>query len=160
LLDTDVFSYLMKAGDSPMKDVYKPHVKGKLVAVSFITVGELLFGAYKKNWSEAKVRDLRERLRSVVIVPYDIEVCDTYATLKSRLQADGISIADNDLWIAACAIRHAIPLISNNRSHFERVPGLILISEAPIVKEIQSQTELDLNRQPSGAGAPPGSAAS
>jgi predicted nucleic acid-binding protein len=40
-------------------------------------------------------------------------------------------MADNDLWIAATAIRYSIPLLSNNRRHFEEVPGLVLISEAP-----------------------------
>ena len=40
-------------------------------------------------------------------------------------------MADNDLWIAATAIRHSIPLLSNNRRHFADIPGLVLISEAP-----------------------------
>jgi hypothetical protein len=34
-------------------------------------------------------------------------------------------------WIEASAIRHSIPLVSNNRKHFERIPGLKLISESP-----------------------------
>jgi hypothetical protein len=50
--------------------------------------------------------------------------------------ADGSdrTIAANDKWIAACALRHAIPLVSNNRKHFENIPGLTLISETPKVK--------------------------
>ena len=60
LLDTDVFSYLMKRGDQ-RGEIYKPHVRGKLVAVSFVTVGELLFGAYKKNWGTSKIEDLNQR---------------------------------------------------------------------------------------------------
>jgi hypothetical protein len=28
-------------------------------------------------------------------------------------------------------VRHSVPLVSNNRTHFEHVPGLVLISEAP-----------------------------
>ena len=35
------------------------------------------------------------------------------------------------VWIAALAVRHSVPLVSNNRKHFKRVPGLVLISEAP-----------------------------
>ena len=37
LTDTDVFSYLMKPKDT-RGDAYRPHVRGKTVAVSFITV--------------------------------------------------------------------------------------------------------------------------
>ncbi len=141
LLDTDVFSYLMKPTDTRAA-IYAPHVKNKLVAVSFVTVGELLFGARKKKWGKAKLDELNQRLRSVVIVPYDKQLCETYADLKAKMQEAGRPVADNDLWIAASAVRHSIPLISNNRSHFEHIPGLVLISEAPVVKEIKSQMPL------------------
>ena len=59
----------------------------------------------------------------MVVVPSDHEVCREYGKLKASLREAGIVIADNDLWIAACALRHSIPLISNNRKHFEKMPG-------------------------------------
>jgi tRNA(fMet)-specific endonuclease VapC len=110
-----------------------------LVCVSFITVGEILFGAYKNKWGITKLEGIKARLRSVTIVPFDWEVCQTYGDLKARLQAIGKGVADNDLWIAACAVRHSIPLVSNNRSHFTDIPGLVLRSEAPIIAQIASQ---------------------
>ena len=94
-------------------------------------MGELIFGAIKRNWGKAKMEDQQARLKAVVIVPYDIEICRTYARLRARLESDGTPIADNDLWIASCAVRHSIPLISNNRDHFDRIKELQLISEAP-----------------------------
>jgi tRNA(fMet)-specific endonuclease VapC len=130
LLDTDVFSYLTKSND-PRGEAYRPHVKGKTVAISFVTVGEFYFGAEKKKWSGKTLSNFLERLKAVVIVPYDIELCKTYGKLKASLQGAGVSVSDNDLWIAACAVRHSIPLISNNRKHFEKIPGLHLISESP-----------------------------
>ncbi len=133
----------MKPGDK-RAEIYKKHVQGPLLSVSFITVGELLFGARKKKWGASKIADLNQRLRSVVIVPYDREICATYAELKARVQETGRPVADNDLWIAACAVRHQIPLVSNNRAHYEHIPGLVLISEAPVVREIESQETLDL----------------
>lgn len=108
----------------------------------FITVGELLFGAYKKKWGPAKLEQLKARLRSVVIVPFDLAVCQTYADLKTRLHPSGKNVADNDLWIAACAVRHSVPLVSNNRAHFEGIPELILITESPAITQMQSQTKL------------------
>jgi tRNA(fMet)-specific endonuclease VapC len=141
LLDTDVFSYLGRSGDTRAA-LYRPHVDGKLVAVSFITVGEILFGAYKNKWGITKLEQIKTRLRSVTIVPYDWTVCQTYGDLKARLQEAGRGVADNDLWIAACAVRHSIPLVSNNRAHFEGIPGLVLISEAPVIGQIQSQKDM------------------
>jgi tRNA(fMet)-specific endonuclease VapC len=106
-----------------------------LLGVSFITVGEILFGAYRNKWGSAKLELLETRLRAVTIVPYDWAVCHTYGELKARVLEIGKPVGDNDLWIAACAVRHSIALVSNNRAHFENIPGLALISEAPKIAE-------------------------
>lgn len=153
VLDTDVFSYLLKAGDKK-GDLYKPHVQGKTIAVTFVTVGELFYGADKKKWGKKKLALLQQRLKSAVIVPYDAQVCRTYGTLKNTLRSAGRVLSDNDLWIAACAIRHGLPLISNNRKHFHDIPGLALISEAPLIEVIESQQTLPLvpgNSSPGGS---------
>jgi predicted nucleic acid-binding protein len=94
------------------------------------------------KWGSAKLEQIKTRLRSVTIVPFDWAVCQTYGELKARLQEVGKTVADNDLWIASCAVRHSIPLISNNRAHFENIPGLILICEAPVIAQIASQQKL------------------
>ena len=130
LLDTDVFSFLIKP-DPIRAKIYLPHVRSKFIAISFVTIGEMLFGAAKKKWGPQKIVQLNHRLQSVVMLPYDFKLCVIYGDLKARLQNRGTPIADNDLWIAACSVRHSIPLISHNRRHFEVIPGLVLISEAP-----------------------------
>lgn len=145
---------MIKPGD-PRGDVYRQRVQGKLLCVCFITIGELFFGAYKKKWGPAKIDRLKARLRSVTIVPFDYAVCQTYADLKTTLYASGKVVADNDLWIAACAVRHSIPLVSNNQTHFEGIPGLILITEAPAIKEMQSQAKLFSEPKSSNEPAPP-----
>jgi predicted nucleic acid-binding protein len=119
-------------------------VEGKLIAVSFITVGELYFGAKRKNWGESRTADLKDRLRTVTIVPYDEGVCRTYADIKADCESRGKTAGDNDLWIAACAIRHSIPLVSNNFKHFNGIPGLILRSESQAMQEMQSQMKIDV----------------
>jgi predicted nucleic acid-binding protein len=78
-----------------------------------------------------------------VIVPYDYAVCEAYGQIKASL-SKGRTIADNDLWIAACAIRHSVPLVTHNRKHFDEIRGLIVISEQRVEKEINSQASLDL----------------
>ncbi len=141
LVDTDVFSFLMKSQDT-RRTLYEPHVKGKRMCVSFVTVAELHYWAHARNWGQRKVDDLKSRLRSVVIVPFDQKLCVTYAELKAKTSAVGVTVAANDLWIAACAVRHALPLISHNRKHFENIPGLVLISEPETAKGIPSQQNL------------------
>ena len=136
----------MKPQD-PRHAIYAKRVANKLVAVSFVTVGELLFGAKKRNWGAAKIADLERRLRAAVIVPYDRLLCDTYGRLKAETRTAGIVVADNDMWIAASSVRHNIPLITHNRKHFERIPDLAVISEEPVVREITPQDVLPLDEE-------------
>lgn len=102
LLDTNVFSYLGKSGDK-RGALYRPHISGKLSVISFITVGEMYFGARKARWNKAKIERLEKRIRSVVVAPYDLAVCEAYGRLKAALRK-GRTIEDNDIWIAACAV--------------------------------------------------------
>lgn len=127
LLDTDVFSFLIRQGDT-RGDLYRPHVKNKTVALSFVSVGELYVWAETRNWNAKTLAAFEERLKATVIVPYDLELCREYGRVKAGLPS-GRVVPANDLWIAVCAIRHSIPLLTHNRQHFEGIPRLKLITE-------------------------------
>ena len=131
LLDTDVFSYLIRPGDR-RGDAYRPHVLNKTIAISFITVGEIYYGSIKKGFVERTLANLEERIKSAVTVPYDQELCREYGRIRHSLPT-GLNVGTNDLWIAACAKRHSIPLITNNRKHFDHIvkyAGLMMITES------------------------------
>jgi len=135
LLDTNVFSFLLPFRRDSRAELYRPHVEGenRFAAVSFVTVAELYVLAYRRMWPRPRVNDLETHSNVAVVVPYDVGICRTYARLKTCLRNPSGSarvIETNDLWIAACAVRHAIPLITHNRRHFEGIPGLTVISEA------------------------------
>lgn len=46
--------------------------------------------------------------------------------LARLLKSTGRHIGDNDVWIAATALAHGLPLVSHNARHFARVPGLTI----------------------------------
>jgi len=136
MVDTDVYSYVMSSS-SKRGARYKRYLEGQTIALSFITAGELYAGYRKKinkgDWTESHMTKLEARLAAVVIVPYDVEVCRTYGNLKAGLKNPTGSdrpVSANDLWIAACAVRHSLTLVTNNRRHFRDIPGLNIISEA------------------------------
>jgi tRNA(fMet)-specific endonuclease VapC len=62
------------------------------------------------------------------IVLVDRSVADRYAFITRHLRDRRQLIGANDLWIAAAALAHDLPLVTNNLSHFERVPGLSVMS--------------------------------
>ena len=134
LIDTDVYSYLTSSNPDRASP-YKKHLDGHTITLSFITVGEQYAGYLKQikkgAWPEVRLQKLEAGLQAVAIVPYDIEVCRTFGDLKATMENSGRTVAPNDLWIAACAKRHSLSLITNNRKNFEGIPGLTVISEAP-----------------------------
>ena len=79
----------------------------------------------------SRLGKLEAELKLVAIVPYDAEVCKTYGDIKATMERAGRTVAANDLWVAACAKRHSLTLVTNNRKHFDAIPGLNIISEAP-----------------------------
>lgn len=134
LLDTNVVVFLLPSRPHTNAMLYRPHLEGRSVAITFVTVGELYVLAVRNKWGPVKSRDLEAHLRSSVVVPYDVEICKAYARLKTQLRTSLGSarvIDSNDLWIAACAVRHGISLVTHNRRHFEGIPDLNIISEAP-----------------------------
>ena len=128
LLDTDVFSFLMKEADTRAA-LYRPHVKGKTIALSFVTVGELYVWTIRRRWNARRIATFEQRLKATVIVPYDIDLCKTYGKLRAALLDKGQPAAANDLWIAASAVRHSIPLLTHNSKHFTSIRGLKVITE-------------------------------
>lgn len=124
LLDTDVFSYLLTG--HRRGDPYKRHVYRKTIAISFVSIGKLYSGALKGGWGAVKLESLESRLRAALTVSLDRDVCRAYATIRNQKSPTGSHrvVEANDAWIAACAVRHALPLVSNNRRHFDWIPGL------------------------------------
>jgi predicted nucleic acid-binding protein len=134
MLDTDVFSFLCSR-DPRRALPYRRHLEGNTLVVSFVTVGEQYAG-YRKQiikgvWPAAGLAGLETNLQTVGIIPYDIEVCRVYGDLRATLSQAHRTVASNDLWIAACAKRHSLPLVTHNRKHFTAISGLNIISESP-----------------------------
>ncbi len=105
------------------------HIHGKLLAISFITVGEMYFGAEKMGWGKNKRAKLETTLRNFVVIPYDHEIARCYGRLMAERQRIGRPIAPNDAWIAACTVRHGAPLITHNPKDFTQISGLKVITE-------------------------------
>jgi len=84
------------------------------------------------GWGAANIAKLEESFSTLTIIPYDIGVCRAWASLWNAKTPSGSSrtFENNDRWIAACALHHDIPLITHNRTHFEGIPKLRIISEA------------------------------
>lgn len=127
ILDTNIVSYLMKGRN--LAQVYSRHIQGKLLSISFITVGEMYYGAEKGNWGEKKRLKLEMVLRNFLVIPYDHEIARCYGKVAAERKRNGNPISLHDAWIAACAVRHSVPLVTHNQKDFMGISGLFVITE-------------------------------
>lgn len=61
-------------------------------------------------------------------MPTDEQTSLVYASLYRNLRERSFLIGASDLWIAAHALRYALPLVTRNLAEFSRVPGLRVMS--------------------------------
>ena len=98
------------------------------LAVSAITIGELRAGVLAA--ADVGVRD--QRLSTLIEVlrlaplPVDEAVADAWARLRVALRDAGRRMDVNDSWIAATAIAHGIPVVTQDDG-FVEIAGLSLI---------------------------------
>lgn len=93
------------------------------LSITFVTAGELAAGA-----SLSEPERWLGFVRRFQVLRASTEVCWQYGKLYRYLQTNGLLIAGNDLWIAATALAHELPLVTRNLRHFQRVPGLEIVA--------------------------------
>lgn len=92
---------------------------------SAITVGEMVYGAYRSQRREYLLRQLEERLwPNIRILPFNRRAAETYGRLRAELEQAGTPLSEPDLRIAAIALTHDLTVVTGNVRHFSRVPGL------------------------------------
>ncbi len=124
MLDTNIVSDLMRHPQGRAAQRQAAHGDAGL-CVSIVTAAELRFGIAK-----AGSRRLGDRLDAVLatidVVPFASPADIHYGALRAKLQAAGIVIGPNDLFIAAHALALQVTLVTRNLAEFSRVPGLVL----------------------------------
>jgi predicted nucleic acid-binding protein len=99
------------------------------LAVSIVTLAELAEGVCRASDPAAARRAVDTFLSDKVVLPLTTEICDRFGRERAALRGQNLLIGDMDLFIAATCLEHGLTLLSPNRKHFERMPGLSLVSE-------------------------------
>lgn len=121
LLDTNIIIALF-ASDAAVKT----HLaETDEVLISSIAIGELYFGARKSTRVQDNLARIDDFASNNVVLACDTETARRYDEMKERLRARGRPIPENDIWIAAIALQHALTLATRD-AHFETVEGLRL----------------------------------
>jgi len=93
----------------------------------WIVLGELYYGALRAQRREAQSALIRDFLDTVILLFPDESTSERYGHLKAGLAAAGRLIPDNDIWIAAVASQHDLPLATRD-THFDEVASLTTLA--------------------------------
>ena len=97
------------------------------MAVSSTVLGELYYGALKSGQSAGNLARIDEFAAAVGVLACDATTARHYGQVKARLKSRGRPIPENDVWIAAVALQHGLPVVTRDE-HFKEVDGLAVES--------------------------------
>lgn len=125
ILDTDICIELLRGNKQIIK---KRSETEEPIGISFITVGELYYGAAKSIKPEYNKNLVEKFLLTVFIFESSCDSMKRFGQLKAELEKEGLRLADADLLVASIVQTVSGTLVSGNTKHFSRVKSLPLVN--------------------------------
>ncbi len=96
------------------------------VTTTWVTASELFYGAAKSAKPDANAALVIRFINTLPLLAPDLASARLFGEVKARLATAGQIVADADLFIASIALSRGATLVTGNRKHYERIPGLVL----------------------------------
>jgi tRNA(fMet)-specific endonuclease VapC len=122
LLDTNIVIYVLKRRPIEVLVTFNQHANR--MAISAITLSELLHGAEKSQKVSENLAAIEDFCSRLEVLAYDAKASQHYGAIRAALEKSGNTIGVNDLHIAAHARSQGLVLVTNNVGEFSRVPAL------------------------------------
>ncbi|PHM52367.1 type II toxin-antitoxin system tRNA(fMet)-specific endonuclease VapC [Xenorhabdus hominickii] len=122
LLDTNIVIFTIKRKLEYLLPKFNQHTNQ--LAISAITLAELIFGAEKSMNPTKNLATVNDFVSRLTVLPYDEQAAFHYGDIRAILEKKEKRIGDNDLHIAAHARSKGLIVVTNNTREFERVDGL------------------------------------
>ena len=126
LLDTVTLSEVIKGRDPGVLRRAREYlsIHGRF-QFSIITRYEILRGL-KAKVASRQVERFEEQCQASLVFPLSDEIVVRAAEIYGLLHRRGALIQDADILIAATALVHGLELVTENPSHFSRIPDLVI----------------------------------
>jgi tRNA(fMet)-specific endonuclease VapC len=120
IFDTDYLIRILRNDKQTMI-----HLKGLLeqpneLFITHVTLWELYQGVYKSSRIEDNLKQTEELIQFFTIIPFTQTIGKRFGFLMNDLRKRGTPIGVMDTLIASIALENDLPLVTGNRSHFEK----------------------------------------
>lgn len=122
ILDTNALSVLAD-GDLEIATLIRRH---DFIAIPVVVLGEYRYGIKRSRHRLEYENWLAQQIERVEILPITQETAVIYAEIRHSLKIAGRPMPSNEVWIAALAREHQLPIASQDR-HFDSVAGVIRV---------------------------------
>lgn len=138
LIDTSTIVQFLRGTHATKQIMAHVAHKGEL-AISVISLGELLYGAHRSENYEREKGKVFHFLDdfSINVAPLTSEIVSLYAGAKYTLETKGKKLDELDLLIGTTAVASGSTLVTDNVKHFRRIPGIVLAEGMPIGAKIR-----------------------
>lgn len=119
IVDTNAVSAIAAKDQSILAAIAGVHS----LHLPFIAYAEFRYGLLGSIRPKAGSRLLAALLANIPLLLPDLDTLEGYAQIKDNLKRGGRKIPENDIWIAALARQHNMPILSRDR-HFDFVEGI------------------------------------
>jgi predicted nucleic acid-binding protein len=123
ILDTDILSEYLRNHPKVVAKVSEYLKEYGVINLSIITYYEILNGLLYKD-AKKQLAKFEAFVKLNRVIPLTLPMAKAAAEIQSDLRKKGIEIGHTDTLIAGIALTSELQLITNNTSHFRRIPQL------------------------------------
>lgn len=123
LIDTDILSYFFRNQSTVVSRFDQYLREFGMINISVVTYYEVLNGLYFKD-AKKQLAAFERFVELNQVLPLTENIAKGAAKTYAQLRSQGLGIGHNDTLIAGTALEFDLRLITNNVSHFTRVPEL------------------------------------
>jgi len=119
LLDTNIVIAIFAEDPSVQKHI----AMAREIFIPSTVIGELFFGAFKSSRPKENSTRIENFAAVNTVLVCGIGTSREYGRIKHLLLKKGCPVPENDIWIAALAIEHDLPLVTRDE-HFKNISVL------------------------------------
>ena len=120
--DSDFIADLDRGNAAALAKLDELEGRGEPVYTTAINVAELYRGAHGSRNSDRAIGRIEKILSRFSVLNLDYESAKLWGAFAKKLKSN--TIGELDLFIASIALSNKQALVTRNKMHFERVPGL------------------------------------